>query len=399
MNFSQSSGYLLSDRDPCSYYFYLYMANPQANIVQHLIERGLITYESAVDGDLALLSGSSNHKHSRVMRNHSPGFFIKQIQRWEEAPIMTLQREAACYRLGHYNEDFASLTPLLPKYYDFDPVRHTLVIELLSGGESVSEFCLREGANPPGLGSKLGTVLADYHKNAGADMKKAGGAAALDKMMPWTLMIHRQPGQTTNFNDHSKNVLAFIQGNPQLCAALDALQAGWRTDSFIHGDLKWDNFIIIPQQESSEYDLKIVDWELAGFGDACWDVGSVFHSCIIYPIIAMQAVTEQLPANLPGLMRYCSADGRDALRDFWVAYVVGAQLDQSGAGDCVIRSMQHCAARMLQTSFELTEVLKGPVDKYFQDIIVAKSFCLAQVAGDILQNPMAALGHIFGAQQ
>lgn len=370
------------------------MANQQANVVHHLLERGLITYESAVDGDLVLLGGASNHKNSRVIRQKSPGLFIKQIQRWDEMAIMTLSREAECYRAGHNNEDFATLKPLLPKYYDFDPARHTLVIELLSEGESLAEYCLRTGAYPAGVASRLGTSLAACHKNAGRATRQENGAA-LAKVMPWIVLIHRQPPETTNFNSHSQQLLAYMKNDGRIMTALDTLQANWRADSFIHGDLKWDNYIITASEDGTDHDLKIIDWELAGFGDADWDVGSVFQSFLTFPLVTLAALTQQLPSDLRGLMQYASADMLEAVRDFWIAYVTTAQLDEAAAGECIARSMQYCAARMMQTAFEMTEVIKAPMDKYYSDVLTAKAYCLVQVATSIFNDPSQSLGLLF----
>lgn len=375
------------------------MGNLQASVVYHLLERGLLTYESVVDGDLMLVGGSSNHRNSRVMRANSPGFFIKQIQRWEEPAIATLRREAACYRLGHNDADFAPLAPLLPKYYDFDTGRHALVIELLSDGESLTQHIQRTGTYPLGIASRLGGAMAAYHYGAGREMIKGADASTLAIPIPWVLTVHRQTAQTTTFNARSLELLAFIQNNPQVYAALDLLQNNWLARGFIHGDLKWDNFIITPLKDAQGFDLKIIDWELAGFGDPCWDVGSILQSFINFPLVTMPALTEQLPVDLAGMMRYTSADALAAVRDFWIAYVTVAGLDETAAGECITRGIQYCAARMVQTGFEMTEVLKGDPDKYFSDIIRAKAYCLVQVAIDIFQNPAASLGRIFGVQQ
>lgn len=374
------------------------MANLQANVVHHLLERGLITYESAVDGDLMLIGGASNHKNSRVIRRNSPSFFIKQIQRWDEMAVATLRREAECYRLGHNDRDFASLKPLLPKYYDFDAARHTLVIELMSEGESLAEYCLRTGTYPPGVASKLGVSLAECHKSAGTAKRQETGGAALARAMPWILMVHRQPPETINFNSHSQGVLAYLKSDPVVVSALDTLQAGWRTDSFIHGDLKWDNYIITPNEGDAGHELKVVDWELAGFGDADWDVGSVFQSFLVFPLVTMQTFTQELPADLLGLMRHSSADALNAVREFWIAYVTTARLNEAAAGECVARSIQHCAARMMQTGFEMTEVIKGPVDKYYSDILNAKAYSLVRIAMSIFRDPSQALALLFGLQ-
>ena len=47
----------------------------------------------------------------------------------------------------------------------------------------------------------------------------------------------------------------------------------WRAETFIHNDVKWDNFLVYARAGSRRLtQMKIIDWELANFGDPAWDV-------------------------------------------------------------------------------------------------------------------------------
>lgn len=343
-----------------------------------------------------VLNSASNHRNTQIIRKRNPGYFIKQVQKWESPIISSLQREATCYWLGYNDDDFASITPLLPKYYYYDLNRHLLIIELLSDGENLFQYFLRTGTCPVKLASKIALALGTYHNQAGAKMRQNVQTLSLNKDIPWILSIHQQSASNSIFNASSLELLTYLQSNSLFYYALDMLRKRWRYDSFIHGDIKFDNFIIEPKNDDDgEFSFKLLDWELAGFGDAAWDLGSAFQAFITFPVISLQALNEPLPTNMQELMKMCSKEIRAAIREFWISYAGTLKIDESAMGEYLERSINYCAARMLQLSFECTEILTGNEPPYYSDIIKAKSYCLLFVALDIFQNPVNALQNLF----
>jgi hypothetical protein len=306
-----------------------------------------------------------------------------------------------CYWLGHNDEDFASLVPYIPKYYDYDPTRHLLITELLADGVNIYEYRFTRGVYPPGAAAQIGTALATYHKGAGAEMKKGDKAETLAKTMPWVLTLYDpQSPMVPTFGAASLAMLNFLRADPAFNFTLENLQKLWRYDSFIHGDIKWDNFIIYEQSETGDtFTLKIIDWELSGFGDAAWDAGSAFQAFLNFPILSLSSVPGQLPSDLAGLLAYAPREIRDSIREFWVGYITANPMEGTGAGEFINRVMQDAGARLLQTAFECTETLKNHPQEhqYYSDMLTAKAYCLARVALDIMKNPAASLGHLFNA--
>jgi thiamine kinase-like enzyme len=370
-----------------------------ANTVYYLLERGLVTFESAVDGDLMLVGSSSNNTNTKVIRKNGPGFFIKQIRRSDMTAVISVQREATCLWLGHNEKDFAALIPFIPKYYDYDPTRHLLVTELLADGENLYQHRFGKGSYPAGSAARIGKALAEYH-GCGAEMKKGEQAATLAKTMPWVLAIHQpESPMLPTFGAASHALLNYLKTDPQFFPLLESLQKLWRYDAFIHGDIKWDNFIIYDLKEAPEdYALKIIDWELAGFGDAAWDVGSAFQAYLSYPIISLPSIPGQLPPNFVGLLQYSPQEIRDSIKELWIGYLGAQPMDERTAGEFIERSIRSAAARLMQTAFECTETLKAyqhQQHQYYTYMLTAKSYCLAAVAIDMLKNPVQTLGLVF----
>ena len=48
-----------------------------------------------------------------------------------------LQCEAACYWLPRNDRDFASLIPLTPEFYSYDPERQIIITRLVTNGEDL----------------------------------------------------------------------------------------------------------------------------------------------------------------------------------------------------------------------------------------------------------------------
>src|ERR1051325_10320749 len=98
-----------------------------ANISYYLLDKGLITAESVVDGDLMIVEITRRNRNFKVIRQQHQSFFLKQIQNWEPLAITTLQREATCYQLAQREAELAPLAALMPRYYLYDSSRHILV--------------------------------------------------------------------------------------------------------------------------------------------------------------------------------------------------------------------------------------------------------------------------------
>jgi hypothetical protein len=354
------------------------------NVTLYLLECGLLRPEAIVEGDVMIIEAPRRNLNFKVIRKKGPGFFVKQIQVWNAQISAEMQREAACYWLAEHDRAFAPLAAIVPKYAHYDPARSILITELLPDGENVSDFHRRLGSFPVDLAEALGRLLATYHRLADGGVSSNQHLASFPKTVPWILSIHQQnPSLFTEISRGNTQMIGVMQQYPDFQRALDDLRSQWQRDRLIHGDMKWDNCLVEGRAGASEpLKLRLVDWELADVGDACWDVGAVFQAYLSFWILSIQLPAGVLPAQSLHLAQYPVEAMQPAIRRFWETYRDAMELNGPSANAWLNRSVKYAAARMIQTVFE-----------YMQHApqLTPNAFCLLQVSMNILLKPGEAI--------
>jgi phosphotransferase family enzyme len=357
------------------------------NIVHYLLERRLVDPESVVDGDFMVVEVPRRNCNFRVLRNRPPGYFVKQIQEWAPQSVAALEREAACYWLCAHHPDFAPLAPLTPRVHLHDNSRQILITELLPAAEDLHQYHTRVRTFPAGIAGLLGKILAQYHGQIGSKCDLAPEARVFPRTPPWILSLHENaPKWFYSLSGGNSQLLGILNTYPDFQQKLDALRAGWRIETFIHGDLRWDNCLLCPNGTGgSEAVLKLVDWEMADFGDPSWDTGAVFACYLMFWIGSLPAAKYEPPARLVERAQYPIEAMQPAMRAFWKAYVDASGLDHTNAAERLERSVSYCAARMIQSAYELADrsAQIGPTELF-----------LLQSSLNILNNPGEAIAHL-----
>jgi hypothetical protein len=359
------------------------------NLFYYLLEKGLITSESLVDGDFLVVDITRRNRNFKVIRKHNPSYFVKQIQQWEPQEIFTLEREAMCYGLSRSDSDFAPLALLIPKFYAYDPKQHVLIVEMLPEGENLSEYHRRSGEFPLDVASQLGKALGTFHHATGDTLKNKRYSTVFPTKAPWILSVHQyNPYLLNPLSGANTQLLSVVQKYSEFQQTLDDLYSQWEINSFIHGDMKWDNCIVytVPGQDK-ELHLKIVDWEMADFGDACWDVGAIFQAYLSFWVMSMPMFDEASPTRLVETTPYPLEKLQPSMLAFWKAYVAVMQMTNTIARAWLERSMKYAAARMIQTAYEYMA---------FSPQISVMAVYLLQVSMNILKSPQEAISDLLG---
>jgi hypothetical protein len=312
------------------------------NLCQYLLSKDFVSAESIVGGDFEVADVSGRNRNFKVSRKRGPGFFIKQIQNWNAQAIAMLQCETACYWLAREGSAEAGIAEMMPKLYWYDQERHILITELIEGGEDLFEQFRRLGIVPAASIEAVGSLIGKYHRESRAGLGRMD-LRIFPKQKPWILCADRR--RSHPFKELSAGTSALfdrVENSGELRAGLDRTQDRWRADVVMHGDLRWENCIITGEERGTK--MKLVDWELADVGDACWDVGSIMQSFLSNLSACAEAMAGSEPlgvrASLP------------ALRILWQSYVRAVQVPSWEVEELLDRCVHYAAARMVQTAYE-----------------------------------------------
>jgi aminoglycoside phosphotransferase (APT) family kinase protein len=287
----------------------------QHEVAAYLLQRRLISRRSIVSGRLRIVDASSRNRNFRVSGAPGESYLLKQGIAADSAH--TLANEVALYRR------LAGSASWVPRLYGYDDARGVLVLEWIAGGLDL----LRRERVSPTLAAALGRVLAELHQVTPDEEE-------LRRDAPWVLALHRPPLEALRYmSAASAELVKLLQADDAFAAALDELRDGWRTEALVHRDVKWANCIAHPPPGGARATrIALVDWEMAGWGDPGFDVGSAFGECLGFG---------------------------PAAQALWRAYVRARHLDEAAASGLLERSVRYAGARLVQTAYEHTQEVRS----------------------------------------
>lgn len=313
-------------------------------LVHYLLGRGLLDHHAVVAGDVMVVEGARRHHNYSVLRRRGPGLFVKKMQPDQPYSAQTLQKEAACYAMMEDDPALGPIHALMPRFRAYDPERHILVLDLIGGGENLTELHRRLGAFPVDVARRIGALLARYHEVSARELLPRVNAAMFPGQPPWILSFHLAPREAMQqLSAANARFMAMLQSYAEFGRALDRLRGSWRRNALVHGDMKFDNIVV------RDDSMHVVDWELADVGDAAWDVASILQAYLTWWIATLQ----RTPSAAPGdAAQYPLESIQPAMRAFWDAYVSARGTGAREAASELERAASYAGARMLQTVYE-----------------------------------------------
>lgn len=313
-------------------------------LVQYLLDFGVVNVDAVVRGDLMVVDCTRRHRNHKVLHRTGEGCFVKQARPDQPLSDQSLHREAVCGWLVGQDERFAALRPLLPAWRAYDATRRLLIMELLPESENLTERHARLGCFPTETAAMLGSSLGQAHAGVSLPPVGAAGTEVFPRALPWVLALHTLADtQFERLSGGHAQILGLVRHHAEFSAALESLRKGWRQDGLIHGDMKFENCLVLM---AGEPQLRIVDWELADFGDTLWDVGGVLQAYLNTWVLSMPEFDDSSVERLIRQARHPLEDLQPAMQAFWQSYAaVRAEAD-------LTRCVQYAAARMIQTVYE-----------------------------------------------
>lgn len=359
----------------------------QRAVVPYLLQHNLISAQSIVEGDLAVVDASRRNRNCKVISERGPSYLLKQGVGPDG--IETVAREAAVYQCLQSTNATLGFARYLPRFFGYDPKEQILIIEFLRDAQNLREYHDRRGRFPVAIAAEIGAALGTLHRLDWMEREREWNAGSFEIQPPWVLSMHRPNlAMLQQLGSATVQAIKIIQRFPEFCELLDGLSNEWANKTPIHFDIKWDNWLIVARQSGSRKpDLRIVDWELAGVGDPCWDVGSVFNDYLSYWLASIPITGETPPERFTELARHPLGKMRPAIRSFWQSYARRMELDAATSAEWLLRAVKYAAARLVQTACE---------SLYNSVKLTGNVVCSLQVSMNILRRPQEAIVQLLG---
>ena len=303
----------------------------QSEVASFLIQRQLISAATIVDGDFQVVEASRRNRNFKVICEAGPSYLLKQGL--GENGQATIGHESTVYQRLEKSPADSALRAHLPRYCCYDGDDGVLVLELLKNAQDFREYHSHRGHFSVRMAAALGRALSDLHRATDQDVKGERDDEWMGRL-PWVLSLNRPSLRL--FRDISLanvQLIRIIQNTPGFPEMLNELRRGWRIDSLIHHDIKWDNCLIFPLPGSKrKFGLKLVDWEFAGLGDSCWDAGAILSNYLSFWLFSIPVSGEEPPDHLLALAQYPLDRMQPAIRAYWQAYVRGMGFESRRGG-------------------------------------------------------------------
>lgn len=211
---------------------------------------------------------------SIVLIGEEPIYIIKCAK--DKKANKSLQLELSAYR---YLEKNTYLQGIAPALMGSDTDWALMIIEWISGVNPI-EGDMAEVE----VSAQLGKLIGRLHQNTLQSMKNSNISFKSDVLAKLRLNDHGEWEKYYELDKHIKSKWRDI-----LADGVRRAEYCWNPDAFMHGDLKWEHFIL--SENNNIYSFRLIDWELAGFGDSAWDVACIINDIVLdmhYKTVAIE---------------------------------------------------------------------------------------------------------------
>jgi tRNA A-37 threonylcarbamoyl transferase component Bud32 len=275
---------------------------------------------------------------------------IPQSERREGSIIATLRRR----------DELADIHGILPTLVHYDEELNIVVTSGLSEYKPMRDLCRWR---PPGDGPLV--------REVGSRLARLHSATSKSSTLPLLSACPLVKNPVPSYGNLSPADLARAPGRdfPRFLAAVQEvneelvdLHGSWQPECVIHGDFKDDNVMVEDRPEGPK--LVFIDWEMAGWGDPLWDVGSMVGQFLYHWVMSIKPITKGDFASLVEAASVPFADVRSSAAGFVTSYAAATTRDFSLSTEWVMRVLQFAGLFLLhrvRATLDLMGVLAGPV--------------------------------------
>jgi thiamine kinase-like enzyme len=344
-----------------------------AEVPWYLIDRGLVSPRSIVDGDLVVRDLSSRNHNFAAQCRQAPSYLLKQASPDQRH---TVANEAAVYRLLAAQP---SMRRHLPELHGFEAETGVLTLAYLHDATSLEGRRHGRRRPPVAAARRAGAALAALHQLPLSPWNSLAPQPELH-----TYLTPHRPGlevYRTATGAHLE-LIRVIQGTPGFSEGFDHLGRVWTATAPTHHDARLTNFLVTGSSR-----VTLVDWEFGGAGDPRWDIGSVLGGYLSMWLSSIPT-SATVPPGHSARLATCPLDVvQQAIRACWAGYAGGLGLDAGSAGRLVHDTVAFVAARLVQTAREAAQA---------SNTLTGNLMLHLQVAHNMFSRPQEAAAHLLG---
>jgi hypothetical protein len=304
-----------------------------------LWEAGLLDAESVVEDHVVVRQGGGRRAGNlRVVKEPGPSFFVKRAERPSDLPWV--RHDARMLR--RLSADGSPVRHLVPRLISRGDDDGTLVTELLTDATSLSQYQATTAVAPPAVGAAIGRALARIH-----ELPASLGDDGPGDGLPTALANGRLAlGDYVALSAASVEAIRRVQRSGA-CDLIAELAEGWRRDRLVHGDVRPAN-ILVSGIGGESPSVRLIDWEFAAPGDACWDLGSLFGHALHTWLDSVPRETEE--PDLDAASRPLD-DVKRLVGAAWAAYRgAGGAREEDYA---LLRAVRYAGACLIETALAI----------------------------------------------
>lgn len=327
------------------------------DVLLRLLELELLTPARVVAEGVRITERTRRHTTYVVEPDRGTGYLVKAAAAGPERPG-TARYEAAVLDVLAGSRTAATLGGRLAPLVGVDPDLGLIVIGLIPSTGNVREHHHRghdrEEPLSVSIAAAIGATLATVHASGREFASAPRSPLARDLPQTFALTLPHLD-MLTGSSAGMQDLLRFLHRTPELREPLDALAGSWSSQTLIHGDPRWDNWLLRAEELGADLaaPVALVDWEFATIGDPGWDLGVALGDYLAAWVMGTPELPGAPLARGAGRSRYPLAAVRTASRSLWSSYVETATL----LGDPALtpspeRTARFVGARLVQLAGE-----------------------------------------------
>ena len=348
----------------------------EPGVAAYLIRRGLVPALAVTCGRVRISNISGRNAMFTCTDDDGPSYVVKRTA----ADAVESDTDAGVSVEGPVSRLISRFVPD-SGFRLYDDAAGMLVLDLARHSRDLRRHHVETGRLPASIAAAVGRLLAEVHSIPLARLRW------LRARQPPVFSVQRPSLQVVqSVSSANLELLTVIQRHTELCTLLDDAVQVWEPLALVHGDLRWDNCIVLRgSRRKAGVGVRLIDWEFARRGDPHWDLASFIAEYVAWwtagLVPARRSNGDHLVQQVP------AAAIHRPIASFWRAYVRGRGLPRANISSSLITTTKLVAVALIERAAQ---------QLHDEARFGGHAAVLLQVAFNILRAPATAADELLG---